>query len=142
MTELLARKRHGAFRPEDDDDHSIEVFARIPEGARVLIDAKDTRRRSNREHAFWFAILTQVWTNSEAIQKQCGNFEAFRKLVLIELGYFDAVKKRDGEVVKIARSVAFHKMGESEFNKLVSDTLDLFEGMGFDPVELRQKAAA
>ena len=138
MTKIMLRKELGALRPATDE--AYRVLGSIGNGTTVLADVRDMRRRSNQQHSYWFAIITKVWENHEAIQKQCGDFETFRAMLLIELGYKKMVPKRDGTMREFAESVSFACMSQDKFTRLVDDTLTFMEGLGFDRVALEAEA--
>jgi len=138
MPELLLEKHLGALRPACED--AFKWMGKVGEGVVVTADVRDPRRRSGQRHRYWFAVLHTVWENSEAVQNQCGSFDVFRQMVLIELGCCHIIRLKDGTVQRIAMSVSFAKMEEATFGNLVDDTLAFFEKMGFDQKLLRTEA--
>lgn len=138
MTEILLVKTMGGAKAADESAH--RVMSNIPNGLEFVADVRDPRRRSTKQHRFWFKILSLIFDNSEAIQEQCGDDDNFRKMLTIELGHFHSIKMRNGDVQKIAKSVAFHNMEQQEFNNLVSGTLDWASVFGFSPADLLSEA--
>ena len=120
MTTILLRKSFGGLSPATDE--AFRVLGSIGTGVLVLADIKDPRRRSNRQHAYWFSIITFVWENNEAIQKQCGTFDNWRSMLLIHLGYRSEIKVKDGQTVFLPQSVSFAKMPQEKFTRLLDHT--------------------
>ena len=130
MVEVLLVKEMGGLRPASDD--AYRVVRAIRNGAKVVADVRNPARRSNEQHAFWFAMINTLYESQETYKI----FDDFRWDLLIDLGYCRQYKKPDGSVRLIPRSLKFGKMSPDEFGKLVDDTLDLAERLGFDRIEL------
>jgi len=139
MPELLFRKYMGGLRP--DTDAAQAYMNDLAGGQEVLVTIKDPRSRSSQQNRYWHKLLHLVWDNSERIQDACGDFDTFKDFVKIECGAATVIKKKDGTVIPIAKSVAFDKMEQADFNAIVEKTLDLFATWGFDPEALREEAA-
>ncbi|EDQ9399415.1 DUF1367 family protein [Salmonella enterica] len=64
-------------------------------------------------------------------KKRSGNisvmksFEAYREWVTIEAGYYDVVELPDGSIRKVAKSISFAKMDETEFMGLYRAVFDV-----------------
>lgn len=127
---VLMRKRMGGLEVCDDAGHQALQSIRI--GASVMVDIKDQSKRSNQQHNYWFAILTNLFESQELYK----DFEHFRKAVLIHLGRCKAYPtKAHGEIV-IADSVSPSKMPANEYSALIDATLNLAVTLGFDRAAL------
>lgn len=126
MTEIMLSKEYGSLRPIDEE--GFRVLGNIGAGVVVVVDVKDVRRRSGRQLRFWFGILNVVWENNKNLQEFFkGNFENYRKRVIIGTGRCDIIPNKDGTVDRFAHSIAFGKMPQDEFTGLVDDTFKFFE---------------
>ncbi|KKL96331.1 hypothetical protein LCGC14_1845520 [marine sediment metagenome] len=147
MTEVLLKKELGGLRPASDD--AYRVLGNLKNGVELVCDVRDPSRRSNAQHAFWFALANTLFESQDYYK----TFDHFRACLLIHMGYCEIyqMKGRRGEqenaVIKvpIAKSLKFGKMPQDEFNSLVEDTLAFAEAMGFDRDSLlamtRERAA-
>jgi len=133
MTEFLIIKDQGTWRPADE--LAWEKSRKFPSGVPCLADVRDPSRRSNAQHAFWFAMIQELFRN----QEKHTNFDHFRTLILIHLGYCDLYPKSDGTFTPIALSLKFGKMPQDEFTALVDSTLGFAEELGWDKNELLAK---
>lgn len=89
-----------------------EALRKIPLGTVLPVEFRDPRRRSTQHHRWLFALLNKVWANQEYF-KSVGHL---RHALLIRLGHYDEVKLKDGRVLQIPHSMAFHKMTRDEFD--------------------------
>jgi len=126
MTECLFKKEFGGLRPASDD--AYRVLSNIKAGTTVMADVKDPRRRSNQQHAFWFALATLLFESQEYYK----TFDDFRRVLLIAMGYCEVYRLKDGREIPIAKSLRFGKMPQDEFNSLVDSTLSFAEALGFE----------
>lgn len=55
----------------------------------------------------------------------CKSFDAYRAWVTVESGYFDVVELPDGSIRKVAKSISFAKMDETEFQGLYKAVFDV-----------------
>ena len=131
--EIMLKKELGGLRP--DNDAAYKWMSTIKNGASVVVDAKDQTRRSNKQHNYFFAIMTILFESQDYHK----NFDVFRKLFLISLGRCDIHKTKDA-VVPMAHSLAFGKMSKDDFQALVDETLDFAVKLGFDRNSLEGEA--
>ena len=136
MTEVLVRKELGGLRPASDE--AFKVLGKIKAGTVLVADVRDPRRRSNARHAYWFAIVTFLY-ESQSLYK---NFDHFRRCLLIRLGYCTIYPQKKGEPIPQADSVAFANMTEETFGRLVDDTLEFANELGFERATLEAEARA
>jgi len=136
MTEVLVRKELGGLRPASDE--AFKVLSKIKAGTVLVADVRDPRRRSNARHSYWFAIVTMLYENQELYR----DFDDFRRCLLIRLGRCTYYPQRNGEPIPQAKSVSFAKMTEEEFGRLVDDTLEFANELGFERATLEAEARA
>ncbi|MFI7783494.1 hypothetical protein EN46_06830 [Citrobacter amalonaticus] len=55
----------------------------------------------------------------------CKSFDAYRAWVTVEAGFFDVVELPDGSIRKVARSISFAKMDDTEFQELYKAAFDV-----------------
>ncbi len=55
----------------------------------------------------------------------CKSFDAYRAWVTVEAGYYDVVELPDGSIRKVARSISFAKMDDTEFQGLYKAAFDV-----------------
>lgn len=55
----------------------------------------------------------------------CKSFDAYRAWVTVESGYYDVVELPDGSIRKVARSISFAKMDDTEFQGLYKAAFDV-----------------
>lgn len=134
MTMVQCTKEFGGLKPTDDDGYRI--FSKIKDGQCVMADIKDMGRRSNRQHGFWFAIVTLMFM----AQTQYATLKHYRFALLVKIGRCEKFKQQDGTYLAIADSVAWAKMSNDEFSSLVTDTLNIAEVMGFNRDDIEHEA--
>ena len=111
------RKVLGTLRPADA--LTQDYLAGIPEGA--LVKCESTRPRSLPHHRLFFALLHKIY--DAAGQDRFPSFESFRAIVTIGAGHFEWVTVGNHRY-PIARSIAFHRMDQDEFNKFFDAAVD------------------
>ncbi len=134
MTMVQCTKEFGGLKPTDDDGYRI--FEKIKNGQCVMADIKDMARRSNRQHGFWFAIVTLMFM----AQSHYATLDHYRFALLIKIGRCKAYPQKEGPDIVIADSVSFAKMSNDEFSSLVADTLNLAEVIGFNRDDIEHEA--
>lgn len=96
-----------------------ELLGELPEGRDLTVTI--TRQRSQRQHRFFWALLTKVVDNHDS-------YERAEQLVLwlkIRLGYVEEVKFHNGEIWYSAKSISFNSMDQGEFMKFFNSALDV-----------------
>lgn len=142
----MIRQAGGGFLPATDDD--AELVRRIKPGAAVRVEVRQIRNYKFLQK--WFTLAKyafDVWSETVPMQEYKGvpvepNFEQFRKDLTIMAGHYDAVFNARGEVRLVAKSISFASMGEDEFERLYSSTIDLIlrkllQGSGMTEETLR-----
>ena len=113
-----------------DDPAADDWDARnkIGQGIRITV----TTIRNYGFHKKYFALLNVGYDNwnPPAIDTKYGtpqkNFARFRENIAIRCGFYDLVFNIDGTYAPKAKSISFASMEENEFQKLYSETIDLF----------------
>ena len=117
------------------DTESWSALEKMKPGQKVAVSAK--RARSPEQHRMYFAVLNKVFDN----QEQFGTQDELRKATLIELGITKPSQRMNGEVFFEARSLAFHNMGQDEFNDVFNRSVGLWcEHFGHDPKQLLEES--
>lgn len=110
----------GALAPADSETVAFLASLKIGQGLRA--DVK--RARNIQQHRRLFALFNFAFDLWDAPQLEyegqpvAKNFDRFRKDVTILAGFYDAVTNLRGEVRLEAKSLAFHNMGEEEFQRV------------------------
>jgi len=101
------------------DQPSWEALKKKKVGSTVATETK--RARSPEQHRLFFAAIHKAFDNQ---QTEFPNEEQLRKALLIHCGYVEQQMKLTGEIVLIAKSIAFHNMPHEEFTTLFDDVLN------------------
>lgn len=126
---LLKRLQNGAFIPADTD--SADGLARIkPE---TFVRCTITKIRNVGHHRKWFTLvgmLYDMWSERMSPQTYRGvevlpNKDRFRRDLIIMTGRYNATYDVMGGVHLEAHSISFANMGQDEFEKLYSDTIQV-----------------
>lgn len=130
MAELvMIRQPGGALVPATDED--AEALRKIKAGAAVRVEVKQIRNYKFLQK--WFTLAKyafDLWVERVPPKEYKGqpvkpNFDRFRKDLVILAGHYDATFNAKGEIRLEAKSISFASMGEEEFEKLYSDTIDV-----------------
>lgn len=104
-------------------------FMRLKSGAEVNVTV--TVPRNLKFHRKFFAMLhvsfdAHDWPEieTESGPVKC-SFEMFRAYVTIKSGHYEMDVTPEGKLRPRAKSIAFAKMSEAEFNKVYSDVLNV-----------------
>lgn len=129
MSDVVVMKAPGGVLvPADEATRETVSKWKLGQGVRV----KATKIRDLTRHRRFFAMLGvgfDAWEptgaptyRGEAVSK---NRERFRKDVLILAGHYEAVHNIKGEVRLEAKSMAFDRMEQDEFEQVYSDVADV-----------------
>lgn len=112
---ILVKQKTGSYLPAFQSDKD--------ESDRVKIGESVTAKRSrNYEfHKKFMALINLCFANQDKYK----NFEVFRKIMVINAGYYDEATDKNGRVVPIAHSISFENMDAETFEKLYKDMLDV-----------------
>jgi len=115
----------GTLAPADSETAAYVARLKFGQGLRAEVK----RARNILFHRRMFALLNfafDLWDCPELEyqgQPVAKNFDRFRKDITILAGFFDAVTNLRGEVRLEAKSLAFHNMGEEEFERVYKAVL-------------------
>lgn len=119
MNCFFTKTTSGSLAPADSE--TVAYLATLKFGQGVRAEVK--RARDIQKHRRMFALFNfafDLWDTPQLEyegQQVAKNFDRFRKDVTILAGFYDAVTNLRGEVRLEAKSLAFHNMGEEEFQK-------------------------
>jgi hypothetical protein len=105
---IMVQRRGDFLLPEAPMDG--EALRELPAGKALAITVRQPRR-SSRQNRLYRALLTIV---AENLDQEVGP-DALHEWMKLKLGLATPVQQRNGEVVWVAKSVAFDKMEHGEF---------------------------
>lgn len=121
----LVKNHDGTFGPFMEED--AELIKKVAVGKVLHSEWKELR--NSAFHKKYFSMLKFAfdhWNPKDVyginIQK---NFDVFREQVTIRAGYYVQVFDLDGNFQLHAKSIAFGRMTQDEFEKLYSATIDV-----------------
>ena len=125
MNCFFTKTLSGALAPADSETAAFLARLKLGQGLRAEVK----RARNILFHRRMFALLNfafDLW-DCPALEYQgqlvAKNFDRFRKDITILAGFFDTVTNLRGEVRLEAKSLAFHNMGEEEFERVYKAVL-------------------
>jgi len=114
MEVLVVKTINGLLKPAFDEDK--EKFSQFPKDG--YFEIKYTKRRNIRFHRKFFALLKIAYEN----QSDYRLMEDLRRDLIITSGHYEElVNAITGEVYKIAKSISFNSMDETEFSLIYED---------------------
>ena len=88
--------------------------------------------RSPGSHKKFFGMLSGVFHNlPENLDYQ--NVQHLRSTLLVEAGFVERIKNFQGEEIEVPKSMAWHKMDESEFKEVFNEVVKILRGPFFWP---------
>jgi len=126
MEILVVKTINGLLKPAFDED--LESFKKLPKDG--YFEIKYTKKRNVRFHRKFFALLKIAYEN----QSDYRLMEDLRRDLIITSGHYDEVVNfMTGEVYKIAKSISFSNMEETEFNLIYNDVKEvIIKWLGID----------
>jgi len=114
---ILVIKTHRGLMPVYDSD--LENYSKIALNEEFEIEY--TKKRNVKFHRLYFSLLKLAFEN----QQDYRNLNDMRRDITITSGYYDEiVNKMTGEVYKVAKSISFANMENTEFSELYEKTKD------------------
>lgn len=114
----IACERRGSFlvpcAPMDSDQ-----LMRFPTAKRLSV--RVTQPRSVPQHRLYWSMLTLVADNLD----QPITADDLHEWLKLKLGYARPVRQRNGEIVYVARSIAFDKMEQAEFREFFDKAVSM-----------------
>ena len=114
MEVLVIKTINGLLKPAFDEDK--EKFSQFPKDG--YFEIKYTKKRNVKFHRKFFALLKIAYEN----QSDYRLMEDLRRDLIITSGHYEEVVNAiTGEVYKIAKSISFSNMEETEFSLIYED---------------------
>jgi hypothetical protein len=141
--EILCYKRAGVLIPATEEE--AEKLAKIKTGQVLRMDMVKMRNGAFFRK-FWALakFAYDIW--SETVQPQTykgqpvrATFDRFRKDLTVLAGYYEATYNVRGEVRLEAKSLAWGKMSEDEFERFFSDVIQTVLSKVLNNVKLTEK---
>jgi len=128
---ILVIKTHRGLMPVYDSD--LESYSKIALNEEFEIEY--TKKRNVKFHRLYFSLLKLAFEN----QQDYRNLNDMRRDITITSGYYDEiVNKMSGEVYKVAKSISFANMENTEFSELYEKTKNVISewlGITNDQIE-------
>jgi hypothetical protein len=115
----LEKRADGSIYPADGESAQIWSEMRIGKWKFEAVPVKSINRNLYH-HKKYFKMLQLALDNQERFP----SLDQLRKAVLKEAGFYHLVYTFDG-IVKEADSISFNKMGQEEFEKVYSKSVDV-----------------
>jgi hypothetical protein len=116
------------------DMHAQEFVESIPDGKRLLVDAK--RPRSPENHAHFYHILRAALEHLEGYPDE----ETLLDSLKMATGHVRQIMLVDGTMAFIPKSIRFASMPEDQFQRFKDRALFVLTRMlGFDAAELAKR---
>jgi len=129
------RKELGGLRPEGDT--ATAVLGKIKLGDVVKVEIK--RPRNLAHHRKFWALMNLVFENQEHYESVENMVAAMKTAV----GHCDFMPSKDGNtMIAIPKSIAFHKMDQTEFETFYENCLNVIAKHfipGIDKDDLRKE---
>ena len=128
MIEAILIKNGSYLIPSTEQDKAILKEFKTGQGLRIKLTK--VRDRELWMHRKYFALLNYIFDCWEPEIEHKGlpvekNFDRFRHDIIIAAGFYSLVANIKGEARAEAKSIAFHNMGQDEFEKLFEATIDV-----------------
>lgn len=114
MTEIHMRKTLSGLEPADGFE-----LPRLKLGS--VVKVKISRPRNAKHHRKFYALMNLIFQNQE-------NYETLEDLVnviKIATGHCHVYRKRNGDPLPVPRSIAFHKMDQTQFDEFYAKVIKL-----------------
>jgi hypothetical protein len=126
MEILVVKTINGLLKPAFDEDK--ENFSKLPKDG--YFEIKYNKKRNVKFHRKFFALLKIAYEN----QSDYRLMEDLRRDLIITSGHYEEVVNfMTGEVYKIAKSISFSNLDETEFNLIYNDVKEvIIKWLGID----------
>jgi len=135
MELLVVKTINGLLKPAFDEDK--EKFSQFPKDG--YFEIKYTKRRNVKFHRKFFALLKIAYEN----QSDYRLMEDLRRDLIITSGHYEEVVNAiTGEVYKIAKSISFSNLDETEFSLIYEDVKNvIIQWLGVSNEDLETEIA-
>lgn len=133
MEVFVVKTINGLLKPAFDEDK--EKFSQFPKDG--YFEIKYTKRRNIKFHRKFFALLKIAYEN----QSDYRLMEDLRRDLIITSGHYEEVVNAiTGEVYKIAKSISFSNLDETEFSLIYEDVKNvIIQWLGIDNESLENE---
>lgn len=114
---IIMRRKAAKLEPVTEVDR--ELLLEIPEGADLTV--RVSRSRSPRQHRLFWALLQIVVDNHDYYKRP----EQLLEWLKVRLGYVEETVWHDGQVWFRTKSISFASMGQDQFRKFFTESLDV-----------------
>ena len=99
-------------------DREADQIKKIPNGAIIELEYKTKRNYEFHKKVFaFFNFCFDFWVNENEFLDEYTSFDMFRKNLLVVAGYKQVYYKIDGSLRVEAKSLAYDKMNQEEFEQ-------------------------
>lgn len=135
MELYVVKTINNLLKPAFDEDK--EKFSQFPKDG--YFEIKYTKKRNVRFHRKFFALLKIAYEN----QSDYRLMEDMRRDLIITSGHYEEVVNAiTGEVYKIAKSISFSNLDDTEFTLIYEDVKDvIIRWIGIDNETLENEIA-
>ena len=116
MTKLFMRKDLGRLVPADDAARA--ALSKIKHGSDIEVEIR--RPRNIQHHRKFWALLNLVFENQDKYEEP----EHLLAALKASVGHCDFLPGKDGMLVAVPKSIAFHKMDQTAFNEFYDRCVD------------------
>jgi hypothetical protein len=133
MEILVVKTINNLLKPAFDED--LEKFRKLPK--EIYFEIKFTAKRNIKFHRKFFSLIKLCYEN----QSDYRLMEDLRRDLIITAGHYEeVVNKLTGEVYKIAKSIQFNKMDETEFSEVYESVKEvIINWLAIDNESLEQE---
>jgi len=133
MEILVVKTINNLLKPAFEED--LEKFKKFPKEG--YFEIKYTKVRNILFHRKFFALIKKCYEN----QSDYRLMEDLRRDLIITSGHYEeSVNKITGEVYKMAKSLQFSKMDDTEFSQVYEDVKEvIIQWLGIDNESLEQE---
>lgn len=135
MELYVVKTINGLLKPAFDEDK--EKFSQFPKDG--YFEIKYTKRRNIKFHRKFFSLIKIAYEN----QSDYRLMEDLRRDLIITSGHYEEVVNAiTGEVYKIAKSISFHNLDETEFSLIYEDVKNvIIQWLGIENESLETEIA-
>lgn len=116
---FVCRKLMGTLRPVDPVGE--DALAKIKNNDLVMVEVK--RARSIQHHRLYWALIGKVWENVD--QMLFPSADNLSDCIKIMAGHRIMIAMPDGSTAFQAKSIAFHRMDQTEFSAFYERVCDV-----------------
>lgn len=100
-------------------DQHADKLKKIKNGSVIELEYKQQRNYQFHKKVFsFFTYCFNYWSSDKEFMDEAGQFDCFRKNMIVLAGYYDEYYKIDGSVRIEAKSISYGKMSQDEFETL------------------------